>query len=82
MSPSTQKPRVSPKDTKNSDAHSPQGEGDVRMTDAPHKKKKKKEKGKGGEMQQRQPEKKSESGINSAENNNDIEMENVDVTPQ
>ncbi len=51
------------------------------MTDASHKKKKKK-KGKGGKMQQQQPENISDSGIDSTENNNDTEMENVEVTPQ
>ena len=51
------------------------------MTVAPHKKKKKK-KGKGAERQQQHPEKKSDNGIDSAESNNDTEMENVEVTPQ
>jgi hypothetical protein len=51
------------------------------MTDAPHKKKKKK-KGKAGKMQQQQQEKKSYSGIDSAKNNNDAEMENVEAIPQ
>ena len=51
------------------------------MTDANHKKKKKK-KGKGGNIQQHQPEKKSDSGIDSEEINNDTEMENFEVNPQ
>ena len=51
------------------------------MTEPPPKKKKKK-KGKGGKMQQEQPAKKSYGDIDSAENNNDTEMENVEVTPQ
>ena len=51
------------------------------MTDANHKKKKKK-KGKGGKIQQQQPEKKSDSGIDIAENNNDTEMENIESSPQ
>ena len=46
------------------------------MADAPHKKKKKK-KGNGWKTQQQQPEKKSDSGIDSAEINNDTEMEKV-----
>ncbi len=51
------------------------------MTDAPHKKKKKK-KGKGGIMLHQQTGKESDSGIDSAENSNDTEMENVEATPQ
>jgi hypothetical protein len=42
----------------------------------------KKKKGKGGKMQQEQPAKKSNGDIDSAENNNDTEMEIVEVTPQ
>ncbi len=51
-SPKTQSLRVSPEDTKQSDAVQPQGEENVRMTDTSHKKKKKKKKkGKGWKMQ-------------------------------
>ena len=51
------------------------------MTDAPHKKQKKKKR-KGEKMQHQQPEKKNDSGIDSAENSNDTEMKNVEVTSQ
>jgi hypothetical protein len=51
------------------------------MTEPPPKKKKKK-KGKGGKMQQEQPAKKSDGDIDSTENKNDTEMENVEGTPQ
>ena len=51
------------------------------MTDAPHKKRKKKKR-KGGKMQHQQPEKENDSGIEIAENKNDTEMKNVEVSSQ
>ena len=79
--PPNHKPRVSLEDTEQNDAHLPLGEVSAKMTDAPHKKQKKKKR-KGEKMQHQQPEKKNDSGIDSAENNNDTEMNNAEVTPQ